>query len=345
MLVRKLVWLLLAVLLSVPAMAQTLRDGHPDRYVVQKGDTLWHISARFLDDPWFWPEIWHNNPEIRNPHLIYPGDVISLIYVDGKPRLTVHREDRAGEVVKLSPKARELPIDAAIPTIPMEAIRPFLNRTRVVDEDVLARAPYVIAGADERVMSGSNDQIYVRGIGANPEETHYAIVRQGSAYIDPDTNKTLGFEALHVGTADLSRIGDVATLRVKDVTREVLPGDRLLPVVDRADRTHFFPAAPKTPIEGKIISVVDGVSQIGQYSVVVLNRGSEHGLEEGNVLAVYQAGRTVRDPHSGKWRDTVTLPEERAGELIVFRAHKNLSFGLVMEATRAMHTKDAVRNP
>lgn len=338
---------LLALVLCSPLLvgAATLKSGHPDRYVVQKGDTLWDISDEFLSDPWLWPEIWYANPEIRNPHLIYPGDVISLVYVDGQPRLTITRDDRAGEVVKLSPQVREESLSAAIPTIPLSAIAPFLNHSRIVDEHELDEAPYVIAGADERVMSSSSDKIYVRRLGETPEYTRYAVVRKGDAYVDPVTKEVLGYEAKYLGDAQVLRGGDPATLSVASSNREILPGDRLLPPGDEIVRSNFYPKAPNGPIDARIVAVMDGVTQIGQYSVVVLNVGANQGAEVGDVLAVYKAGETVRDSFSKERGDSVTLPEERAGELILFRVFDKMSLGLIMEADRAMQTQDLVRNP
>lgn len=344
---RKLSQLIAILLLCLPAFAATtdsLRDGHPERYIVQQGDTLWAISGHFLHDPWLWPEIWYHNPDIRNPHLIYPGDVISLVYIDGKPRLTVQAGDRAGETVKLSPRVREESISSAIPTIPLEAIRPFLTETRIVEEGVLDSAPYVLASADARVMSAANDRIYVRGLGAEPLKS-YTIVRKGDAFIDPDTKQVLGREARHIGDAKTTSSGDPATLTVTSTNREILKGDRVLPPLDDIFQANFMPKAPNQEIEGRIIAVLDGVTQIGQYSIVVLNRGLQHSLEVGDVLAVYQVGEMVRDTIGGKRGEQVKLPDERAGELIVFRTFDNMSLGLIMQATRAMHVLDVVRNP
>lgn len=346
MLIRKLLWLTAAVVLCLPAFANqdALRNGHPERYTVQKGDTLWDISESFLNSPWLWPEIWYRNPDIRNPHLIYPGDVISLVYIDGQPRLTVKTGDRVGETVKLSPQVREESIESAIPTIPLEAIRPFLTETRIVEVGTLDRAPYIVAGADERVMSSANDSVYVRGLGAEPLDS-YTIVRKGDVFVDPETKQVLGLEARHIGDVKTVQAGDPATLRVLSNNREILPGDRILPPADDSFEGSFVPKAPNTNVEGRIVAVLDGVTQIGQYSVVVLNRGKSHQLEVGDVLAVYKAGEVVRDPFSGKRGDKVKLPDERAGELIVFRTFDNMSLGLIMNATRAMHVLDAVRNP
>lgn len=344
--IKKTLWLVAALMLCLPALADngSLKDGHPERYIVQKGDTLWDISKRFLHDPWLWPEIWYHNPEVRNPHLIYPGDIISLVYIDGKPRLTVRSQDRVGETVRLSPQIREESISSAIPTIPLEAIRPFLTETRIVDAGVLDTAPYIVAGADEHVLSSARDKVYVRGLDEDSLK-NYSIVRKGDTYTDPDTKEVLGQEARHIGDARLLSSGDPSTLSVLTSNREILVGDRILPLSEDSFQANFMPKAPDTMIEGRIISVLDGVSQIGQYSIVVLNQGLHDGLEVGDVLAVYKTGPTIRDTVSGKRADKVKLPDERAGELIVFRTFEGMSLGLVMQATQAMHVLDSVRNP
>ncbi|MBA1146752.1 LysM peptidoglycan-binding domain-containing protein [Ectothiorhodospiraceae bacterium WFHF3C12] len=339
----KLLGPILALILATALSAQDdgpLRNGHPERYTVQAGDTLWDISDRFLRDPWYWPEIWYENPDIENPHLIYPGDVIKLTTVDGERRLTV---ERGGGTVKLSPKIREQSLDEAINTIPIDAIRPFLSGNRVVDADTFEQAPYIIAGADERVMGSEGDPVYARRL-ENPEHQGFAIVREGSPFVDPETDEILGYEATYIGDAQLLNTGDPATLSIVASNREVLPGDRLLETRKDPLRSRYYPRPPTSDVDGQIVAVMDGVSEIGQFNVVAINRGAEDGLEQGHVLAVFKSGRTVTDRWSGEDED-VTLPPERAGELIIFRTFKDMSFGLIMEATRSMNVADAVRNP
>ncbi len=339
--IGKLLCLALGLLFTLPAMvaADAFRDDHPEEYTVVQGDTLWDISGRFLRSPWYWPEIWHVNPEIDNPHLIYPGDVIRLVYVDGEPRLTVERDLRE---VRLAPGIREEVLPEAIDTIPMEAIQPFLNRSHVVDASFFDTAPYVVAGEDERVMASRGDLIYVRRLPSENGSSGYTLVRRGGAYRDPDTREVLGYEATYLGELNITRDGDPASGRVTTSNREVLAGDYLLRAPREPIRTRFVPRAPATEVDGRIIDVLDGVSQIGQFDVVVLDRGDDNGMEVGDVLAVYQAGRTVRDPET---REQVTLPAERAGELIVFRTFERVSYGLVMRASRHMNVLDTVRNP
>ncbi len=339
--IRKLPGLLIGLFFCLPLLAASdaFRDDHPEEYTVVRGDTLWDISTRFLNSPWYWPEIWHVNPEIDNPHLIYPGDVIRLVYVDGRPRLTV---ERGIQEVRLAPGIREEQLPSAIDTIPMDAIRPFLNRSHVVDEDFFNRAPYIVAGEDERVMASQGDRVYVRRLADGEDQGGYSVVRQGNPFQDPETGEVLGIEATHVGELTLQRGGDPATAQVVTSSREILNGDRLLRTPRRPASANFYPKAPDEELNGQIIHVLDGVTQIGQFDVVVLNMGDEQGAEVGDVLAVYKAGRQVRDQVTG---DHVTLPEERAGELIIFRTFDKVSFGLVMRANRHMAIADIVRNP
>lgn len=335
--------LLFSVFLAGSALASdvALRTGHPDRYVVVKGDTLWDISARFLKSPWLWPDVWYANPQIKNPHLIYPGDIITLVWVDGKPQLRLQRGER---VVKLSPEVRTEQLAQPIPTIPLDAIQQFLVRPLVFEKDELDNAPYVVQSAGEHVVTGAGGRVYVRGI-HNDTDRKYAIVRGGEVYKDPQTGEVLGYEALEVGDAVLAHGGDPATFDVVRSNREVRVGDRLLPISNDSFNTSFTPHAPAVAINGQIISVVDGVSQIGQYAVVVLDRGLRDGVDVGTVLAVYQKGDVIVDTVTEKRGDTVKLPDERAGELMVFRAFPRVSYALVMRASTNMHVLDYVRKP
>ena len=343
MAIKKLLGLATALLFAASLYADqiALAPNHPERYLVVKGDTLWDISGRVLQHPWLWPEVWYVNPQIENPHLIYPGDVITLVYVDGKPQL---RLDRGRATVKLSPTAREERIDQAIHTIPIDAIRPFLTQPLVVDEDELRTAPYLLAAADEHVVAGAGDRVYVRGVESDSTRD-FSLYRTGGHYQDPDTGEILGHKAQYIGDARLDAFADVSTMTLVRTTREARTGDRLRPTSEDEVYTHFIPRAPASDIEGRIIDVVDGVTQIGQYQVVAINRGAREGLEPGHVLAVYQAGAMVRDPVSDKRREMVRLPDEHGGELMIFRVFDKVSFGLVMKATRPLHVLDFVRNP
>lgn len=319
-----------------------VRSDHPARYTVQKGDTLWDISAMFLRDPWRWSDIWYVNPQVENPHLIYPGDVLELTYVDGKLQLRV--VEQGPRTVKLSPRVRATPWDGTIPTVPIDAIGPFLSRPYVVGEGELDTAPYVVDFADEHILGGAGLRAYVRSIDA-PDPQKFDLVRPGGPYKDAETGEILGYQAEYVGSGLLKRTGDPATVFITDTEQEVVIGDRLLPVTEERALQDFYPRAPASEVRGAIIDVINGVSQIGQYNVVVVDRGARDGLVPGVVLRVDQRGETIRDTVAKDRRTRVTLPDESAGLIMVFRTFDRVSFALVMEAERPMHVLDKVRNP
>ncbi len=341
---KSLVALLLMAAGSLAQAQVQLKDGHPQTYTVTRGDTLWDISGKFLSQPWKWPQIWKANPQVQNPHLIYPGDVLNLVYIDGKPYIMLNRGESRG-TIKLSPKVRSTPLAEAIPAIPLEKINSFLLSNRILDSDTpLQLAPYVVAGNAERVVSGAGDRLYARGaFSGSGEGQVYGIYRQGKTYTDPQTKEVLGINADDIGTGEVvAEEGDIATLVLSRTTQEVRIGDRLLPTEERAVSSTFMPSEPAAPIDGVILDVPRGVSQIGQLDVVTLNKGRRDGLEEGNVLAVYKTGETVRDRVTG---ESVKIPDERAGLLMVFRAYDRLSYGLVLNASRQLAVLDKVRNP
>ncbi len=329
-----------------------LAAGAPDEYVVKRGDTLWDIAGLFLKDPWYWPEVWYVNPQVENPHLIYPGDVLALVMIDGRPRITTLR----GSAYRLSPQARVTPLDAAVNSIPYEQIAAFLSRGMVLERDQIEGLPYILATRGDRLIAAAGNDVYIRGGGAAPTGTRYNVVHVGDKLIDPDDNDVVGYQGIFVGEGALSRGGDPATVTLTDTNREALAGDRL--VNESVDLPlNFFPKAPASPVDGRIISVVDGVSLIGQYQVIVINRGTRHGLAPGDVLNVAQAGETVRDRFanrsllstdgfmSGFGGEKVKLPDELAGTVMVFKVYDRISYALVMEATSDIHVYDAVRSP
>ena len=341
---RKLLSLMFGVMLVVSQLAMAapeLRTDHPDRYTVVKGDTLWDISSRFLKNPWYWPEIWHVNPQVENPHLIFPGDVLALVYIDGQPRVTVAERGEASRTVKLSPQKRVTPLASAIPAIPLEAIQPFLSDNRVVQEEDLLDAPYVLLGKRGNLIVGAGDQVYARGE-AQVDES-YGIYRRGQVYIDPETQEFLGIEARSIALGKVTQAEEeVVTVQIRRTNEEIRQGDRLLQEEDREISSTFFPSNPETEVRGRMISVLDGVSQIGQYDVVVINKGAEQGLQEGNVLAIYKTGEQVRDPYT---KEILQLPSARAGVLMVFRVFDLVSYGLILKAERPLAIMDEVRNP
>ncbi|MBR9912630.1 MAG: LysM peptidoglycan-binding domain-containing protein [Gammaproteobacteria bacterium] len=316
-----------------------LRGSHPDSYTVVKGDTLWDISGRFLENPWMWPEIWHVNPQIENPHLIYPGDVVRLIYLDGKPRLTV---DRGSRSFKLSPAVRIKALDQAIPAIPLDEINHFLSRSRVVAPEELSAAPYVLTGAEQHLIVGAGDSLYARGAFID-DVNLFGIYRAGQKFIDPETGELLGLQALDIGSVRKKvEQADIGTFEVTRTTEEIRISDRLLPHEERTIDPVFLPSKPDSDIEGQIMAVEGGLTQVGPMSVVAVNRGDRDGLVVGNVMAIYKDGGTVRDRIVG---DLVKLPDEKAGLLMVFRTFEKMSFALVLEASRPLAVKDRVSNP
>lgn len=355
--INKLTGFFLGLIFScyVAAAGQvTLTPDHPDRYVVIKGDTLWDIAGRFLSEPWRWPDVWQANPQINNPHLIYPGDTLVLSFVDGKPQITVAERipstaskkagDLKGSVVKLSPKVRISEIPRAIPSIPIDAIQQFLTRPYVTEKQQLDNAPYIVDFADEHIAGGAGYSAYVRSID-NGNHRKYDVIRPGDPYHDAITGEVLGHEAQFIASSILQRTGDPATVLLESTELEVLKGDRLIPAIEDKPLTTFFPKPPKRKIHGSIIAVLGGVTQIGQYNVVVVDRGQTDGIEVGTVLAIDQKGELVRDTVTENSADKVQLPDERAGTLMIFRTFPRVSFGLVMNATKALHVKDRVRNP
>jgi len=331
------------------APGPVLNPRHPETYVVQRGDTLWDIASMFLRDPWYWPEIWQINPQVENPHLIFPGDILSLAYLgDGRPVVTAERGPlvtQAGPgVERLSPRVRSTPLDEAIQTIPYETIAAFLSRPRVIDKNEIDDLPYIVAHREGLIGSAGRD-VYVRGFEQqSPVGTVYNVVELGERLVDPDDNDLLGYQGIYVGQGRLDRTGDPGTLHMLETEREAVVGNYLMGEED-VHPLNFMPRAPDTEVEGRIISTLSGVSLIGQYQVVVINRGSAAGLEPGHVLRVYQTGRTIRDTHRGPVGEKVRLPDEPAGTMMVFRTAERLSYALVMEATTPLALLDAVRNP
>jgi len=324
---------------SLSAFSQSsarLAENAPDEYVVQVGDTLWDIAGTFLRDPWYWPEIWYVNPQVENPHLIYPGDVLALTYVSGTPRVT----NQMGSSFRLSPEARATPLTEAITSVSYETISAFLSSGVVIEKDEVDSLPYLVATKGDHLVAAAGNTVYVRGTGAQPGE-RFNVVHIGDELVDPDDNRLIGYQGIEVGEGTMRRSGDPATFALTDSKREANQGDRLIPASVEVP-LNFFPKAPSSNIDGQIIAVVGGVTQIGQYQVVVMNRGTSDGMGVGDVLSVWQRGEVVRDRVEG---GNVRLPDEVAGTLMVFKVYGEISYGLVMEATQSLHTLDYVRNP
>ena len=387
-----------------------LNPEHPDKYTVVEGDTLWGISARFLQKPWRWQEIWQVNPQIKNPHLIYPGDVVSLHYQDGQPVLTLERagETSSGRNVKLSPTIRSSENDKAISAIPIDAIQQFLKWPLIFEQDEMDDWPYIVSSYEGHLIASVNNTIYVRGVSEESEAREYSIYRKGPAYLNVKEDKDeedeiLGYEAIYVGQAIMQKKGDPASAVITSVDREVLTGDRLLPNSGQDINVEFTPSSTKTDVTGHILSVMTGISklggvaQIGQHQVVVLNVGENKGVEPGNVLGIFQDNFKVKDtigPNQPKKlseqdadrieferedsnfvdqelsklvngirnmikkfdrkfpefanrktkSETISLPQEYVGVVLVFRTFEKISYALVMEVNGPVHVLDTVRN-
>jgi hypothetical protein len=339
-----------------PSVRIALRDDVPGQYVVKKDDTLWDIASLFLRDPWLWPEIWYFNPQINNPHLIYPGDILTLVYVDGQPQLRLTRDGAQTiepgvpstptdlQSRRLSPNIRTESIAQAIPTIPLAAIEPFLNKPRVISKKELERAPYIVSSLDQHLVSAEGNTVYARNLDYT-DDVRYNIFRPGRVFRDPKTNEILGYETTLVSEAKLLKTGDPATLLIMRSLRETLNGDRILPADKGRVSYNFIPKPPTTDVEGQILALVDAVAQTAQRQIVVINLGERQGIEVGTVLAIDQLGAVIRDPYAGGGTRTVKLPDHRAGLLMVFRVFERVSYGLIVDSTRAIRLHDMVRNP
>ena len=327
-----------------------LKPDHPSRHVVVTGDTLWDISSKFLRDPWRWPEIWNLNPEIKNPHLIYPGDILSLVYVDGKPVLQLERGGSGAQnTVKLSPQARPTQLGGAIRTVPATAISQFLFQPRILTQEQLDQAGSIVAAQDSRLVSGAGNIVYVQQLAQTPGIKGYSIYRINQTYRNPENeDDILGYEAIHVSDAQLTREGDPATLRISKSYRETLIGDKVL-VSDKAELDQsFLPHSPEQKVDGQIISLIDGMSSAGQHQTVVIDLGKQDGIEVGHVLAVNQGGDIVKGTGLASYftsKEEVRLPDERAGLLMVVRSFDRISYAMVMNATRNIRAADMVSNP
>lgn len=339
----------LAVGASVWAQEIEVNPSHPDQYTVVRGDTLWDISGRFLRKPHQWPLIWEGNPQIDNPHLIYPGDIIYFYEVDGRPHLSTSPPAEIGDPrslreVKLYPRVRVKDLDEAIELIPSEKIAKYLSSPRIVGQNDLDNSPYVIDFAGEHLIAGPGNRVYVRAI-EKPESLTYTIYRKGETFISADTKEILGYEAKFIANTTLQVPGDPATLLVTRSSGEIRMGDRLMPHQEGNFTLHYFPKPPEAEVEGSIISVLDGVTQIGRYNVVAIDKGSTDGLKVGHVLDIYKKGKSVRDPFSKITNEMVQLPRELAGTLMIFRAFDRISYALVMEANQAINVLDKVQTP
>ena len=358
------------------AAAVEMRGDHPDTYVVKKGDTLWDIAGQFLQRPWLWPEIWQANPQIQNPHLIYPGDVISLAYLD---RVTAQ------------PGPRE---EAPITGVPLSEIEPFLKNLRVVDE--FEHLPYVVALEDDRMRGAQNQAVYVKNLAGAQAGQRYAVVRPSvrftrldrtqccdlfykddldnrgdyivnnenfwtGAVLPDNGSELLGFELVQITTGTVTRPEvsgiEVTTFLVDDEGREVRPGDRLIPVEPQPYDLQFFPHPPKQQFDygrAQIIAVADQLAYGGPRDVVALSVGARDGVDNGTVFSIWRVGSNIPDRVEYGYNRShdlfgeaakVRLPDEFAGHVMVFRTFDKVSYGLVMESIKPSRIGYELKHP
>jgi hypothetical protein len=329
-------------LAQAPKTPLAMKPDAPERYVVVQGDTLWSIAQRYTDSPWRWSELWNlNKDEIKNPHRIYPGNVIVLDRARGRLALS--------DTVKLNPRVRaESTAQSAVPSIPPAIIEPFLARPLVIEADGLDNAPTIVAAEESRVILETGNRAFVRGIGDSKEPAWF-VYRRGGALVDPDTKSTLGYEAIYLGLARVIRAGDPAVIQLSSVTQEVGVGDKLLPA-GKPEVPTYAPRAPLTPVQGRVISLYGRESRLGEYSnqsVIAINLGKSQGIEVGHVVALYRPGATVADASQSKNSSAgpLTLPNERYGVALVFRVFDRVSYALVMNVSKPVFKLDLVQNP
>ncbi|MFO0387798.1 MAG: LysM peptidoglycan-binding domain-containing protein, partial [bacterium] len=323
-----------------------LAENAPDSYTVKRGDTLWDISSLFLKRPWSWPELWGMNKEqIKNPHLIYPGQVLLLVKSEGRATLRMAQAvggSSSGDVVKLGPRIRPEDVRAkAIASIPAGAIEPFLSRPLIVEQQGLDSAPRIVATQEGRVFTGTNDIIYVRGLNANDTHQLFDIFRPGRPLKDPDTQVIVGYEAVYLGAAQKTRPGDPATFRIVNSKEEIGVGDRLV-AAGKPELVNYVPRAAGMSLDGRVLSIYGGgVDQAATNMVIALNRGSAQGLERGHVLRMMRYGKTIVDKTSVNKKEQVRLPDEPYAMVFVFRVFKDISYGLIFNATAPVMVGDS----
>ncbi len=331
-----------------------VKAAHPRQYTVKKGDTLWGISNLFLQDPWYWPEIWQKNNQITNPHLIFPGDVLTLVYVNGQPQILVNdaqhkavqKDSAAGglPVKKLSPTVRTKSLQASIPSIPGDAIRQFLTKPRIVTKEQLEQAPRIIASDEKHLILSDGDRVYIRGE-IDKERVRFSIFRPGDALRDPQTNELLGYEAKYAGDLHVTTYDDPASGDITFSEREILIGDRLLPEDKSKLENLFFPHIPDREVKAQIISLYDALFGVAQYQIVVINKGERDGMEVGHLLATFTQGGIVRDHLDIRRSEEIKLPNERSGLIMVFKTFDRVSYALTLESRRVIHRDDFVYTP
>jgi len=338
-----------ALILAVTAICAsaeeplTLVDNPPDRHIVVRGDTLWGISGKFLKQPWRWPEIWNmNKAEIKNPHWIYPGDIILLDYSSGKPRLKIAKA--VGGTTgngRLQPKIYSEAVQQVIPSIPPNAIEPFISQPLVIEPGEHDNVARIVASQEDRMFMGAGDTAFASGI-PDASVVNWNVFRKGKPLKDPDTGEVIGHEAFFLGNAKLIQPGEPAALRIVLAKEEIGRGDRLLPAPP-AEIIAYAPHRPDQEIAGKVMSIYGAVNEGGTSSVVSINRGRNDSLEVGHVLALFR-NRVSVGTEDGK-QVPVTIPEERYALAFVFRVFDRVSYALVVESSKSVMIGDSAKNP
>ncbi len=348
---RHIISALLACISTTWAIAQEakpieLAPNAPDRHIVVRGDTLWGISSKFLKDPYRWPEVWRMNPEeIRNPHRIYPGQVVILDRTGANPRLKIGKLIKSES--KLEPKIYETAQAEAIPAIPQQAIEPFLSQPLVIEEGALEKTPRIVATQEGRVYVGTGGQIFVSGITA-PAAKYWQVYRPGKPLKNPDDGSVMGHEAVFLGDAHLVSLGEngeAATMVIAKSKLEIGRGDSVMPAA-QPEVLNYLPHPPLIPIKARVASIYGGVGEAGQFAIVAINRGKLDELEVGHVLALYRTGETVTNKFDLEAKpQTAKLPDEKYGLLFVFRVFDKVSYALVMETSRPVLVGDTLKTP
>lgn len=327
--------ILSALLLFGSALSAQAEE--PTRYTVKKGDTLWDISARFLENPWLWPELWEQNSQIENPHLIFPDDVLLI----SSSSIRLLRNTRMQDI-KLSPTIRETSIHEAITTIEPSAIIPFLSQSIIIEGDALENAARVLRGTNDEIVLGKNTPFYAAGI-PDSNSTQYQIFRIGRPIKDLSGNVSYGVEGVHLGTASLIEHHDeVSILEIDTANQEIRPGDRLVAVDTPAALPHYFPRKPETPVDSRILMIPKGVNEAARRDIVIISGGSEEHLQAGHVLEIFSNKGTIKDPVTDK---LLVLPDLKIGTAMVFKTYDHISYAIIMDSAAAMKIGDRVSSP
>lgn len=332
----------LACFSLAPTHAQTLSlaPGSPDSYVVKDGDTLWDIASIFLEEPWRWPEIWERNPEVQDPDLIYPGDILRFVASADGPRIVMERGSRP--VVRLTPAVREMPLLNPIPVIPRPALEGFLVKNQVVDVVAFESAPYILSSASGNLIMGAGHEVYVRGDWEDAA-TSYGIFRLGATYVSA-AGDILGQEAVNLGVLNIvsDEGGGLKRGLIVQSNEELKAGDRLLPHETTMLAASYFPSSPSADLQGSVIGLLNNESQAAQFESLALDLGLTNGLAEGDILSIFRDGELVLDPVT---RKDVRLPETEIGILLVYKVFEKMSYGVILSLTQPSAVGDAVRTP